>query len=208
MRYQAALRPDCSTNTADKSKFKGYITYKFIINLIFNAIRDHMIIECPNCNKNFNLDEKLIPKNGRSLKCGNCDHIWHYKNILSSKKEVFKSNKNENNELNLDIPKFDEKEIDEKNIKIDKDDKNLLENEIKHGKIENKIEKNTNQKKLKIKMVFIYIIIIIISFSSLLLLIDTFKSNLTNIFPGINPLIDSFYNTLLDLNLFFKDLIN
>ena len=32
-----------------------------------------MIIECPNCNKKFNLDEKLIPKNGRTLKCGLVD---------------------------------------------------------------------------------------------------------------------------------------
>ena len=47
--------PDCSTNTADKIKFKGYIGYKFIIYLIFNAIRDHMIIECPNCDKNSTL---------------------------------------------------------------------------------------------------------------------------------------------------------
>ena len=54
--HQAALRPDCSTNTADKSKFKGYNSYKILINLIFNAIRDLMIIECPICNKKFNLN--------------------------------------------------------------------------------------------------------------------------------------------------------
>ena len=38
-----------------------------------------MIIECPNCNKKFNVDKKLIPENGRTLKCSSCDHIWHYK---------------------------------------------------------------------------------------------------------------------------------
>ena len=42
-----------------------------------------MIIECPNCNKKFNLDEKLIPKNGRTLKCSSCNHIWHYKASLN-----------------------------------------------------------------------------------------------------------------------------
>ncbi len=91
MRYQAALRPDCSTNTADKTKFKGYIGYKIIINLIFNAIRDHMIIECPNCSKKFNLDEKLIPKNGRTLKCSSCSHIWQHKvtiNIVNNNNKI------------------------------------------------------------------------------------------------------------------------
>ena len=87
MRYQAALRPDCSTNTAVKIKFKGYISYKFIINLIFNAIRVHMIIECPNCNKKFNLDEKLIPENGRTLKCSSCAHVWHHKIVLNENKK-------------------------------------------------------------------------------------------------------------------------
>ena len=38
-----------------------------------------MIIECPNCNKKFSIDKKLIPENGRTLKCSSCDHIWHYK---------------------------------------------------------------------------------------------------------------------------------
>ena len=42
-----------------------------------------MIIECPNCNKKFNLDEKLIPQNGRTLKCSSCSHIWHHKVSLN-----------------------------------------------------------------------------------------------------------------------------
>jgi len=38
-----------------------------------------MIIECPACSKKFNIDEKLIPKEGRLLKCGNCEHTWFFK---------------------------------------------------------------------------------------------------------------------------------
>ena len=90
MRYQAALRPDCSTNTADKRKFKGYIGYKFLINLVFNAIRDFMIIECPNCNKKFNLDKNLIPENGRTLKCSSCDHIFLYTKICAKSENFIK----------------------------------------------------------------------------------------------------------------------
>ena len=57
-------------------------------------------------------------------------------------------------------------------------------------------------------MIFIYLIILIISLLGLILLLDTFKYNLSNVFPGIIPLFDSFYETMLDLKLFFKDLIN
>ena len=38
-----------------------------------------MIIECPACSKKFNINEKLIPDEGRLLKCGNCEHTWFYK---------------------------------------------------------------------------------------------------------------------------------
>ena len=38
-----------------------------------------MIIECPACSKKFNIDEKLIPGEGRLLKCGNCEHTLFFK---------------------------------------------------------------------------------------------------------------------------------
>ena len=37
-----------------------------------------MIIDCPNCNKQFKIDERLIPENGRLLQCSNCKHKWHF----------------------------------------------------------------------------------------------------------------------------------
>ena len=37
-----------------------------------------MIITCPNCNKQFKIDNSLIPDEGRDLQCGSCDHIWFY----------------------------------------------------------------------------------------------------------------------------------
>ena len=121
-----------------------------------------MIIECPNCNKKFNLDEKLIPENGRILKCGNCDHVWHYKIVL-------------------------DKETDE--LETEKND-----------------ERADYETGIKLKMIFVYFVIFIISLLGLIFLLDTFKYNLSNIFPGIIPLLDSLYETLLDLKLFIKDL--
>jgi len=57
-------------------------------------------------------------------------------------------------------------------------------------------------------MILVYFIIVIISLLGLIFLLDTFKSYLLSVFPSINPLFDSFYQTLLDLKLFIKDLSN
>ena len=210
MRYQAALRPDCSTNTADKTKFKGYISYKFIINLIFNAIRDHMIIECPNCNKKFNLDGKLIPENGRTLKCGNCDHIWHYKITLNKKSDLQKISEDKNSEIDINTSKKDN-EINEKVNDEDISDLNkkvISKIKTDDSETEKDNERVDYEKGIKLKMIFIYFVIFIISLFGLIFLLDTFKYNLSNIFPGIVPLFDSLYETLLDIKLFFKDLAN
>ena len=37
-----------------------------------------MIISCPECNKRFNIDQNLIPEDGRLLQCSNCMHKWHF----------------------------------------------------------------------------------------------------------------------------------
>jgi predicted Zn finger-like uncharacterized protein len=213
MRYQAALRPECSTNTADKTKFKGYISYKFLIYLIFNVIRDHMIIECPNCSKKFNLNEKLIPKNGRTLKCSSCNHIWHYNvslNIDNNSKKILEDT---NTKSDIKPSKNNEKdnELKKKNkvkdaLNISKE--SISENKIEVSKVEKIDKKVNNDKSSQIKMIFIYLIILIISLLGLILLLDTFKYNLSNVFPSVIPLFDSFNETMLDLKLFFKDLIN
>ena len=213
MRYQAALRPDCSTNTADKTKFKGYISYKFLIYLIFNAIRDHMIIECPNCNKKFNLDEKLIPQSGRTLKCSSCGHTWHHKvslNIDNNNNKILEGTKT-NSDIKLSQTVERDNEVNKKNkvkdaLNISKE--SISENKIEVSKVEKIDKKVNNDKSSQIKMIFIYLIILIISLLGLILLLDTFKYNLSNVFPSVIPLFDSFNETMLDLKLFFKDLIN
>ena len=57
-------------------------------------------------------------------------------------------------------------------------------------------------------MILVYFIVVIISLLGLIFLLDTFKSNLISVFPTITPFFDSFYETLLDLKLFVKDLTN
>jgi len=44
-----------------------------------------MIIECQNCNKKFDLEDKLIPIKGRLVQCGFCHSQWHQlPNIITS----------------------------------------------------------------------------------------------------------------------------
>ena len=38
-----------------------------------------MIITCPSCQKKFELDDNLLPENGRTLQCGSCNHKWFFK---------------------------------------------------------------------------------------------------------------------------------
>ena len=37
-----------------------------------------MIIKCINCNKKFNVNDVLIPVNGRQIACGSCNHSWYF----------------------------------------------------------------------------------------------------------------------------------
>lgn len=156
-----------------------------------------MIVNCNKCNKNFNLDNRLIPENGRLLQCGNCNNEWFY--IPNSKSDFI-----------LQQP--------EANIKIENNvkDKSLKSNipifdtnNYKEIKSENIIKKNNIEKKIdKSKYILNNILIFIISFVAFLILFDSFKIYLSKLFPNIIPILNSLYETLYDLKLFLKDLFN
>ncbi len=46
-----------------------------------------MILTCPNCSGQFNIDDKLIGENGRKVKCSSCSEIWFQKLELSDVEE-------------------------------------------------------------------------------------------------------------------------
>jgi len=172
-----------------------------------------MIIECPNCNKKFNLDEKLIPENGRTLKCSNCEHIWHYKIPITKSIDDLKIPQNKNTNLDTnssDVEKIDvehDEEINNENL-TDINQGAVTEEDTEDEEDDIKDEKGNEEKQGKLKMVLVYFIVVIISLLGLIFLLDTFKSYLSNVFPGITPLFNSFYETLLDFKLFIKDLTN
>ena len=53
-----------------------------------------------------------------------------------------------------------------------------------------------------------YTIVFIISFVSLIIILDTFKKPLSITLPNLEIILQNFYETLKDVFLFLKDLIN
>ena len=162
-----------------------------------------MIIECPCKKKKFNIDINLIPAEGRNLQCGSCDRVWFYK-----KEELI----SESPQVNEDIA-IKEKE-DSNKLNDDKSKDQLIkqaveENEKAKSKLStiNETEKKSEEiKKTKSSKFFSYLIVFIISLGALIILLDTLKTPLINIFPGLEVLLFNLYETLKDVKLFIIDL--
>ena len=163
-----------------------------------------MIIECPACSKKFNIDEKLIPDEGRLLKCGNCDHTWFYKKEenLILETETIKINEIEENKSKINIEPVDVPIKQTKKIKKKISKKSLTKESSSKELVS--IDKNSVSRENNIiKKIFL----IIISIIAFILLMDTFKNQISVIFPGILKMSDSLYLVINDLKLFIKDLV-
>ena len=160
-----------------------------------------MHIKCTNCKKAFEIDEKLIPGNGRLLQCGKCDHQWFY-NKENLKETI------EKQEVHLK-QRFDEDNNLEKQIKIKKSDQIESSILIKPENEQNNEDKKTtkiNKKKQKNNLLKTFLVLIL-TFVALIIIVDTFKIQIRIFYPEIDNLLNSLYQTLTDMNLFFKDLI-
>ena len=165
-----------------------------------------MIITCPNCNKQFKIDNSLIPDEGRDLQCGSCNHIWFY-NIQEKNNEVL--------ELKQEIISEDiETKAENKEDKIEEEQQpeEIIKNEINIKKKEENLEKQKNTTTLKKtenkgSKFFSYLIVFIISFVALIILLDTLKTPLINVFPGLEIILFNLFETLQDIKLFIIDLI-
>ena len=164
-----------------------------------------MIITCPNCNKQFRIDNSLIPNDGRDLQCGSCNHIWFYK-IEEENEEVLKLNneiESKDNEVKVEkkeeIIEEKKKEFVKVNNKINNEKENILEKQKN-----NNLSKNSGNNGIKF---FSYLIVFIISFVALIILLDTIKTPLINVFPGLEIILFNLFETLQDIKLFIIDLI-
>ena len=162
-----------------------------------------MIIECKNCNKKFNVDANLIPKQGRQIQCGSCNYIWHFK-IESLLKEPLIL-QDEDNQKNLSIVK--DTKVFTESVNVEKSTELLKDNQIyKDNKIQENTTAENNIKISKISDFFSYLLVFLISFVALIILLDTLKSPLINVFPGLEIILFNLFETLKDVKLFIIDL--
>tara|TARA_B110000438_G_C15338061_1_gene446673 strand:+ start:55 stop:528 length:474 start_codon:yes stop_codon:yes gene_type:complete len=157
-----------------------------------------MIIECINCNKKFKVNDELIPETGRQIICGSCNHSWHFKLEKSLKTTLVLDSKN------ITQQKLSEKNKEEILENIPKIKKDKIEDSNDYE--ENSVIKNRN-KSTKKNNFFSYLLVLIISFVALIIVIDTLKSPLINIFPGLEIILFNLFETLKDIELFIIDLI-
>jgi len=140
-----------------------------------------MIVSCEKCNKKFELNINLIPQSGRILQCGSCSHQWHYK--LKSKSDKKKQIKLLDNEVVVNENKIINKPTKTKNIennqKIDANKPGILS----------------------------YLLISIISFFAIILVLETFKMQISNFVPNLDFYLSSLYESMKDVSLFFEDLL-
>ena len=149
-----------------------------------------MIITCPSCQKKFELDDNLLPVNGRTLQCGSCNYKWFFKKkdeikIFEKQLESNENEKIDNNKANTG------------------DQLNILKNQTNDNIIKKRKPKLKN---LSILNFFNYLIVLIISFIALIIFLDTFKNNLSEIFPNLELFLYNLFETIKDLKLFFNDL--
>ena len=144
-----------------------------------------MIITCPHCEKKFEVDSNLIPEKGRMLKCGSCDQTWFFNPSLQK-----------GSQDSQDIKTDKKSEIVKDNDEITSVEKQT-KNETK------KINKSSN---FGVGKILSYLIVIIISFIGVIVILETFKTPLSNIFPGLEFMLYSLFETIKDIFLFFKNL--
>ena len=156
-----------------------------------------MIIVCENCSKKFTIQDDLIPSEGRLLQCSSCNYKWFFK--ISELNDKIKNETKQDYILSKKVERNFQKDndlIQDKTNKIKnfQNTKNLSDNKLDKKKQNPKIIKN--------------FLVFIISIAAVIILLDTFKYQLNNYIPGINSALNNLYETLKDLSLFFKDLIN
>ena len=160
-----------------------------------------MIISCPNCNKQFKIDNSLIPEEGRELQCGSCERIWFYKPKKENEAPLTLNENISANKIKQAI------ETNDKNLEFSErlQKEKTIEPKIKK-KISKEIPETVKKSENKGSKFLSYLIVFIISFVALIILLDTLKNPLINVFPGLEIILFSLFETLKDIKLFIIDL--
>ena len=161
-----------------------------------------MIIDCIKCDKKFEVNASLIPDGGRTIQCGSCNHVWSYKPKIEQSKNEISSPKS-----NDDI--LENKKDDQDNEKSSKtEETNNLEKFTNTEPSSHELINENKKTTLSVSKFLSYFIVILITFIALIIVLDTFKSPLSSIIPGLEIFLYNFFETLKDLYLFIKNLLS
>jgi predicted Zn finger-like uncharacterized protein len=165
-----------------------------------------MIIDCIKCTKKFEINASLIPDNGRTIQCGSCNHIWFYKPKIEQSKNEIKteiSSQKSNNKV------LENKKDDNFNEKLSKtEDTSNLENVANKKPSSNELTNKNKKTKFNISKFLSYFLVFLITFIALIIVLDTFKSPLSSIIPGLEIFLYNFFETLKDLYLLINNLLS
>ena len=153
-----------------------------------------MIIVCPSCGKNFNVRDDQIPDKGRLLQCSSCKHEWFFtKNTIPIDDNLDEQFNDELTQESFGI--LDEEE--------EKRDKNIAEDKT----VELEKPKTSKKKKGKQFNFFKLLLVFIISFVAFILIVDTFIIQISEYVPFAEKYLDNLYQSIIDISLFFQNLI-
>ena len=153
-----------------------------------------MIIVCPSCGKSFNVRDDQIPDKGRLLQCSNCKHEWFYtKNTIPIDDNINELSKDDFTQESFGI--LDQEE--------DRHDEAIVEDKTVE------LEKPKTGKKQKVKRLnfFKLLLVFVISFVAFILIVDTFIIQISEYFPFAEKYLDNMYQSIIDISLFFQNLI-
>ena len=153
-----------------------------------------MIIVCPSCGKNFNVRDDQIPDKGRLLQCSNCKHEWFYtKNTIPIDDNLDEQSNDDLTQESFGILNEEENKRDEV----------IIEDET----VELEKLKDIKKKKTAKINFFKLLLVFIISFVAFILIVDTFILQISVYIPFAEKYLDNFYQSLIDISLFFQNLI-
>ena len=153
-----------------------------------------MIIVCPSCGKNFNVSDDQIPDKGRLLQCSNCKHEWFYtKNTIpvdDNKDELSKDDFTQESFgiLDQEEDRYNEEIAEDKTVELEKP----------------KTSKKQEGKRLNF---FKLLLVFVISFAAFILIVDTFIIQISEYVPFAEKYLDNLYQSIIDISLFFQNLI-
>ena len=96
--------------------------------------------------------------------------------------------------------------IEDKKTELLPLEKGVIDNKDNSPVIENKILKNDKKKDNTSSKFFSYLVVSVISFVALIILVDTLKMPLIEVFPGLEIILFSLFEILKDIKLFIIDL--